>query len=315
MRAVPCCVLRPQASRLVSAGAVAAVVPLLASHSRSCQEAALLALAALTQHSSTACQQVLTSRSPTLQHTLQQQPQPPSLPAPPASDAAVAGGGGKQAPAAAQSQQVDVAGVEQQQAATVAAAQQQPQQPLQQQGQHCQVLAQLLVLARQRDHQLRFLVARCISNLPAQHQLLLQDGAAWAGGGGSSNDALQEVRVVMGLHCRCHYQCGQTTMWRDGFALHCCPKRPCLFKMLCSDVWCFFTHAIYTAMYSWLSCGIWRVEVGCEGSLGPLLVGTHGGCCSVGCHHVIPQINTHGIYGGWGRQVTHVDNFIAERYM
>ena len=134
------------------------------------QEAALAALAALTEHSSTACRELLALTPPPRpqqqqQHQPQSQPQPTTgtKTASQALPASISGSSSSSKQARGVTPQptgLDQQQQQQQQSGVVAQEQQQ-----QQQQQQCPVVAQLLQLSRQRDAQLRCLVARCISNL------------------------------------------------------------------------------------------------------------------------------------------------------
>ncbi|KAF8055946.1 ARMC8 [Scenedesmus sp. PABB004] len=135
-----CCTGSAEAGAVVAAGAVPALVLLLSSPRRSCQEGAVEALAAVTAHSDDACRQLLRATAPA--------PVPSPRAAPPLAPPP----GGAQPPAAACN------------AAPPAKA---PPAPGAAQPARAQpaVVEQLLRLLKLHDSRLRFLCARCVTNL------------------------------------------------------------------------------------------------------------------------------------------------------
>lgn len=135
-----CCLL--QAQCVVDARAVPALLRLLNSSCDASQEAAVEALAALTQHSSDACRQLLQPGPILQQH--QQPLQQPELT--------------EQRPPGA------LAAQQQQEPLGPPAAGSSKQQQQQQEYRYS-VLNRLLVLMKSKDVRLRYLCTRCISNL------------------------------------------------------------------------------------------------------------------------------------------------------
>jgi hypothetical protein len=136
-----CCLL--QAQCVVDAGAVPALLRLLNSSCDASQEAAVEALAALTQYSSDACRQLL-QPGPILQQHQQplQQPELTEL-CPPGA----------------------LAAKQQQEPVGAPAAGSSKQQQQQQQEYRYKVLNRLLMVMKSKDVRLRYLCIRCISDL------------------------------------------------------------------------------------------------------------------------------------------------------
>jgi hypothetical protein len=178
------------------------------------QEAALAALAALTEHSSTACRELLALTPPPRpqqqqQHQPQSQPQPTTgtKTASQALPASISGSSSSSKQARGVTPQPTGLDQQQQQSGVVAQEQQQQQQ------QQCPVVAQLLQLSRQRDAQLRCLVARCISNLHPPE--------------GDSNLTADAVEQVRSSHMT-HLFAGQRKAMDEHHVLLCCAMQELL---------------------------------------------------------------------------------------